>query len=666
MDSSRLRFFLDPGEAGNPSYSYVINPMVAGPIIKDRLWFFANLESFIIQTSHGNDPSGIFPDRPPEMKYINKGMVKLTWQMTSRHRLTSLNNFDLPREYRKKDDLGVDPEAQENRIGRRLFTGLIWDGLLGDSLVVRSQAGVTYYGQHVYPQLCVEAPDDCDFVPSIIQTIPKREERGNSGTHMREDTLDVQLVNRIEAFRDTKSFGEHAIQLMSSFFTEQDTTYTSTPGDMVTQFNGAVPANRTTYYSNDPRLEPARYGWYVSRVDWRRHTASLRDVWRPSRHLTITPALAHVIASASNSAGDQVVNNMAFIPSIATAWDATHDGRTVVRASFSNYADVEVESQARHTLGGRVSQKCDWNDSNQQFDKNCAYSGGASRNTFGLPCGPSGVDLQGNSCREQLQIPRSYEVTLGGEREIYPGIALSLDTIFRRFTHQWDTRETNRVWSDAGTTLLPGASYRNGRAQTISDLGTPDYAQRRYEGVTLGVRKREGRLKIQAAYTWSMLRGADGGYGDNPGQDVYLWGYLDGDHRHEVKTLALYQMFQWLSAGIRYEYRSGTPYNRLFRNDVVNDFADHRASLGVNPGTNVNDPGDDRPLRLPDLHSFNVQARVNLMPLINQRLELYVDVLNVLALRTTTGVTEDDTTAFGLPSGRAQPFRIRLGINYRY
>ena len=41
-------------------------------------------------------------------------------------------------------------------------------------------------------------------------------------------------------------------------------------------------------------------------------------------------------------------------------------------------------------------------------------------------------------------------------------------------------------------------------------------------------------------------------------------------------------------------------------------------------------------------------------------------VWRTVAERTTTGVTEDDTAAFGLPSSRAAPFRIRLGVNYRY
>ena len=88
--------------------------------------------------------------------------------------------------------------------------------------------------------------------------------------------------------------------------------------------------------------------------------------------------------------------------------------------------------------------------------------------------------------------------------------------------------------------------------------------------------------------------------------------------------------------------------------------------MGVNPGNNINDPNDDRPLRLPDLQSVNAQVAFNFLPLIGQNLEAYVDVLNVLGLRTITEVAEDDGTDFGVARARQEPLRIRLGFRYKY
>ena len=64
--------------------------------------------------------------------------------------------------------------------------------------------------------------------------------------------------------------------------------------------------------------------------------------------------------------------------------------------------------------------------------------------------------------------------------------------------------------------------------------------------------------------------------------------------------------------------------------------------MGTTPGANLNDPADDRELRMPDIQSLNAQIAFNFLPLIGQNLEAFVDLLNVLALRTVNSVEEDD------------------------
>jgi hypothetical protein len=665
-DHSRLRFFQDANEAVDPSYTFVIGPTLAGPIIKDRLWFFTDVESQHYSTSRRDDPSGLFGPRPPYGSIINKGTFKLTGQLSSRNRVSALMNFTHGGEKNQKNGAGVDVQAQESRQWRRLFTGLIWEALLSDNQVLRSQLGVTYYGDHFFPARCAQEPEDCDHFGPVRQTFPLAQETINNDRHLRNDTIDVQFVNRYDWFLETRRAGEHALSLRSTFFTEQETDRTSTPGDTLTTFNGQNPVRRITYFSNDPRLEPERYGWFIQGMSWYRHVATISDSWRPTRYLTLTLGLSHIWAQAGNTRQGEGMNVQTFAPSMSVAWDATHDGRTVLRGSASNYADVEIETVARHTLSGRVSQNCEWNPNTDAFDRNCIYDGGASRNTIGLPCGPTGFDLQGLPCRERLKIPRTQEIVLGAEREVVNGVALALDGIYRKYGQQYDVRETNVVWNGNGTLLEPTGGFRNGKNQNVSDLGTPEYADRRYLGLTVGARKRDGRLKVQSSYTWARLEGAAGDYGDVPAQDPYLRGYLGDDHRHEVKILAQYQINRWLSSGLRYFWRSGIPYNRFYRNGLYGTFIDNRARLGYSPGTDINDPGDDRELRLPDLQSFNLQARLNLQPLIGKRLELYVDVLNVLGLRTVTDVTQNDGPNFGLATARLEPFRMRLGVNFRY
>ncbi len=133
-----------------------------------------------------------------------------------------------------------------------------------------------------------------------------------------------------------------------------------------------------------------------------------------------------------------------------------------------------------------------------------------------------------------------------------------------------------------------------------------------------------------------------------------------------MKLNATYRISPWLSTGLRYSYYSGLPYSRVFRNDITGQYEDYRAPVGVNPGNNLNDPSDDRALRMPDLQSFNAQLAFNFMPLIGKDVEAFIDILNVFGLRTTNAVAENDGQDFGVQRGREGPMRFRLGARYKY
>jgi hypothetical protein len=670
-ESNSLQFFRDSRDPRSDTYYYVINPMIAGPIIKDKLWFFFNTETHITQDGRQRDAEGVLADPIPKKRFIQKGSTKLTWQVTSRNKLSGIVNYELPNEINRVDGLGVEQDAQETRHTQRIFLGFIWESVLRDDLIFRSQIGGTYLPEHIYPGRCDTEPVTCDNIPSITQTFPRSLKLQNDNNHTRTDVYGLQLVNQVDWFVESKTFGEHNVQVKDRFYAEQEIRKVSHPGDALYEINGNTPAAMTTYYANDPRYEPARYGWFIGTDNLMKNVVTASDTWKPTHHLTVTPSLSYVWAKGGNSVGDEVINAATWAPGIATVWDATHDGKTALRASLSNYVDLDVGAIARHTIGSQVQQRCLWNPVTNAYDASCVYSGGAVKNTIGLPCGPSGIDATGKSCRTPLEVPRTWEVTAGGEREVIEGVALSFDYVHRRYGNQYEINETNRVWLPSGSKLDTVGAYRNGRNETISDLGTPDGAYRTYDGATFGVVKREGRLKTTFSYTWSQLvgtvfNGTSNAWGDVPGRDIYLRGYLPDDHRHELKLTLSYSATPWLSFGSRTTYMSGMPYDRLSYNVDTGGFDQYRAQRGNTAGPNLNDPTDDRGLRLPDQLEVNVQARASLAPFIGKNIDLYVDVLNALGLRTVTAIGTNDGQDFGVAKSWMDPFRIRLGVNYRY
>ena len=670
LDHSRLELFRDNQDAAYGSHFYVLNPTIAGPIIKDRLWYAANVEFLTRKTMRESDVEGILPDPLPEYRHWYKGTVTFAWQITPRSKLRSVTNFD---EYWRinTEGLGYDAEAQGRTYQEKYFSGLIWETLLTDWMVFRSQAGFIGITGEVKPVLCLDDPDHCDHINSVTQKSPRQFVLQNRNNHSRDEAYSLQFINRLEFFFNHRVLGEHHVQIKDNLIAQTDIFRKSTPGDFVLEYNGMTPEARVDYFSNDPRREPAHRGWFITTTNSLRNTFSISDAWRPTHHLTVTPGAAFTTASATNSQAEPVIKTSAISPSIAVAWDATHDGRTAVRASFNQYVDADVNAIANHTLGSQVTQRCKWNEAAGVYDKECEYSGGATNATVGLPCSPSGIDASGNPCRSQLVLPKTWEYTAGVEREMVEGVAAGVDFIYRRFDNQFEKLETNRIWNATGSQLDRTGGYRNGQSTTVSDLETPDSAQRRYVGVTTSLSKREGGLKLQGSYTWSrldgtVLEGNANRLGDIGPRDVFLYGQLPDDHRHEVKLNATYRFTPWLSTGIRYSYYSGLPYSRLYKNDVTGSYEDYRARIGLDPGVNVNDPADDRPLRMPDLHSLNAQFAFNLMPLTGQNLEAFVDVLNVLGLRIVNTVAENDGQDFGVQRGREGPLRIRLGARYKF
>jgi hypothetical protein len=121
------------------------------------------------------------------------------------------------------------------------------------------------------------------------------------------------------------------------------------------------PQHLLTRAAKDYRVfffEEPRYGWWIASTNVARHTATLVDAWKPTRYFTFTPGINNIFATASNGRGDDLGSLMTWAPTVSAAWDATHDGRTVIRGSFNMYADVDMVNIARHSLGSQAQRQC--------------------------------------------------------------------------------------------------------------------------------------------------------------------------------------------------------------------------------------------------------------------------------------------------------------------
>ena len=113
-------------------------------------------------------------DPLPLISLFYKGTFKLTWQVTPRNKLQSVSNFDHYFPINNTDGFGITRESQTRATSFKYFTGLIWESLLSDSIVFRSQLGLVSTSADYYPNRCRDEPDMCDFIPAVIQKYPRQ------------------------------------------------------------------------------------------------------------------------------------------------------------------------------------------------------------------------------------------------------------------------------------------------------------------------------------------------------------------------------------------------------------------------------------------------------------------------------------------------------------
>jgi hypothetical protein len=365
-------------------------------------------------------------------------------------------------------------------------------------------------------------------------------------------------------------------------------------------------------------------------------------VWQ---RLWITPGAALVTARVESPDGS-VLQDAALTPHLGVAWDATGDQRTWLRASVHRRVGTHFEEAAALTPGMAARQTCRWDQASSDFSRDCVVTGGPEGRTVGLPCGASNAAPDGSPCAVAPRLPGTWEVTVGGGREIIRNLTLDLDLVHRRASGLPGVRETNRLWNAAGESTV---GFRTGRPQPIDDWSTSGSLGRRYLGLTASLEKRAGRFRALAAYSWSR-RSVD----IVPTGDYTAAGWTDlegqGDF-HGVRFLAAADILGYASLGFIYAYDRGGL-------QLVS------AATGRPPGFNPNDPGDDPPWVAPESQRLNLQVRARARRLLPVDVDLYFDVINVLDWGATS--VRPDSPDF-LPAPRVQePRWFRLGAEWRY
>jgi hypothetical protein len=662
-----LQLFKDANDGNGSNRLAVLNLYLGGPIKRDVLWYAVSGQFVNNSSTLQLDPA--FGKHPSLQIYGFDGSAKFTWRLTQRNQL-ELRGTVSPASFNNvlQDPL-VESEAEARQFQRAELLGLTWQ-YTGELFLI-SRFGVRQQELDTGPQRCVWDPEHCASIPAKFDLLTGTA-RENYTSQSLDQRRSIQFSGQAEWINDSRRFGGHDVKFTWSYEALKNDRRRTINGDVIYNNLGLEPFSRTEACSNDPLQSNGFCNRNYLRTSIIGGSAllTLSDAWKPTRYLTIKPGVAFHHGTSENDRGAQVTGINAFSPHLAVLWDPTHDGKTKFQATFDGVVDTGFLALAGFTGRQLYSRNCSWDDELKTYSKDCRSSGGSDSTTVGLPCGPSGIDSQGRPCATKLNPPRMWEVTMGGEREVMTGLVLGATLIYRRFVHQWEDVETNANWNEGGTGLNRDGQFKSNRSQFVYDLETPEAAKRLYRGATIELRKREGRLRALASYTLSKYEGAvdssfQSFYLDNPSQANYFYGPLPEDHRHDLRAQATYDVLTWLSMGVNYQFLSGGPYNHYFFDPVYQSYSRFQAQRGTDSRGNTN-PNDDIELRMPDLSLLGVQCRASLERVIKHKVEIWADVLNLLALRTPTAYIQSDGPFYGQTADRVRPTRLRLGLRYRF
>ena len=652
------------------------SPLVAfgGPIIKDRLWFYASGQWNFSMRETPLTINGVQENRPKDTQ-TRLARLKLTWQPTDKDRVSFAVNVDQNVITNNISSPSTSPEA-ESRINRGgAFAIVNYDRTLTDNVLFQLQTGATYKGAYLGPQ-----NDD----PSAIAHVDRN---NNNFTTFSSGSLSSSNPGNYQndrkwrlQFDPTLLFkvGSHQMKAGVQLGHMTGKQQMGTTGNLRFLDQGGVcnPDDPTTFAFCNQRIgfydHNGELGSHVTNASVTQLGTFFQDRWNVNRHLTLVGGIRADVSRLYANDSTFITNLVGVGPRLSATYDITGDRKTLVKAHYGRSnemgdvfiaqhgnADIfQVTSTFNRTNNANVFPDC---TPSSTGTPGCRISGGPSGRFFDKTHTPPSVD----------------EVSLGLHREVAEGMVLGTDLTYRRYNNLWIDEEINQVWDLTGTNIV---GYVDGQNHTVVKIHNPDDAWRDYKGMDLWLQGKSGNWDVLASYTLAFNNGTVGdyfdGYGTNPRMKYLYAGPTPNDIRHTLKGALGYATSFGLDFGVRFRYLTGTP---LWMNQALTNGTFYRSPRGTGHALNrgapsFNDPSAISELRNPDQFIIDAQARYDVGRLVNMsnKLELTLMVVNALNNTDATSLYDRWTTPsatstnnYGNVRFRNNPLQAELLLRFR-
>ncbi|MCS6912713.1 MAG: carboxypeptidase regulatory-like domain-containing protein [Myxococcales bacterium] len=681
---------LDQSDPRPPNAAYQANINVGGPIIKQRLWFYASIQySYTLRSVVPGPPLNV--QHAPRVFHGVFPRLKLTWAPAPKHRLEWSVSADpaFITNLRQSNAYTDDAEFNQNQGG--FFTTLNYDYTITSNLLFSVQTGYIFQNLRVFPangdlinsshsdraSLIVWNAADAfrnqddqrhrfQFDPMVTWI-----KKGWAGIHTFTGGIQFAYLRHYQMFSTpgNMQYTDDTNQPADGGVLVRDPNSTSLPyGCNPLQPNpieglAATPCFRITY--REPIQALIRSGWSLG--------GFIQDIWQPTRWLSIVPGFRIDYGMFGNSLGQTVQNVLGFGPRLGLSFRLTPDNKTLLKLNYGRANEVSTLLFAASADTGAFFSQWNWNRATGRFDRFFTSGGGADGYDLRGRCADGTLALECGNSALNLNPPRTDSVTATLEREFPLNVIAGVSYTFRYHQYLWEDIELNSF------RVLDGgdyAGYIDKRFGEIYAYRPVPEAFRRYNGVDFYIRKfpdSSSGWTAFVAYTLSFLEGTvddqiSALYDDLP-RNFRFRGFLSDDHRHQVKAQATYT-WRGLSVGGTFFFNTGAPTTRLYLTPL--GFVGRFGWRGVDPGNDPNDIKKWTELRSPDFLDINIRAQYDLYALIRAHVTLIVDLFNAFDLAAPVspaqqaGFENRNSPLYGTVTNRQLPFRAQLAIRYQY
>jgi hypothetical protein len=330
--------------------------------------------------------------------------------------------------------------------------------------------------------------------------------------------------------------GDHAFKVGYSFRNAPVSSYSHIGGFTEARFRNGVPTSASLYRDSLTESKQTTQSFYVQdEYQAGRFTARLglrydryRDIAKESS-VDPNPIIPDLLPAVTFGGVDPGVTWNNLSPRLGLNYDVFGSGKTVAGVTFSRYYGQPGADtfSARLNPVGTVFLRYPWNDLNNDqlvtrneldLTQTPTISGNYNPAAPGSPTTINRVD-------PDLRNEKTDEVIIGLQHELFPGVALSANYIWRKYSDfRWTTADgiTSDVYSQVTTTPTgcfasagvagpcPTISYYvpnvniGGRALFLTNR--PDY-NREYKGVEVSMTKRYSKkwyANVSYAYNSSI------------------------------------------------------------------------------------------------------------------------------------------------------------------